>query len=63
MKNSQIKEIKKHANYSNKTGRMLCKCGKGYASEDVNKHFGLCKICYSYSLTRKELNQLGLKRL
>jgi len=48
---------------SDHNGRLLCPCGKGYASEDKEgAHYGSCNICYRSSLTRRELKQLGLKR-
>ena len=48
---------------SNRTGHLLCDCGKGYASENKEgPHYGKCNICYRSGLSRRELNKLGLKR-
>lgn len=43
--------------------KLLCKCGKGYASQNPDRHPGLCVFCYNRTLTRRELRALGLKRL
>lgn len=48
---------------STTTGRLLCACGKGYASEDKEgDHYNQCKLCYVRSLTCRELREKGLKR-
>lgn len=48
---------------SDRTGRIICGCGRGYASEDKDgPHYGKCNLCYRAGLSRKELNRLGLKR-
>jgi hypothetical protein len=49
---------------SERTGRLLCPCGKGYANEQHDSaHYGVCKVCYCNGLTRRELRALWLKRL
>lgn len=46
---------------SGTTGRLVCPCGKGYASEDkTGAHYGKCRICYLRGLTRRELKALGI---
>ncbi len=47
---------------SNSTGRLLCSCGKGYATEDENSpHYGKCRPCWVKSLTRREMKIHGIK--
>ena len=48
---------------SQRTGLLVCPCGKGYASEHKEgSHYGICNPCYRSSLSRADLTKLGLKR-
>lgn len=47
---------------SDTTGRLLCSCGKGYASESKEgEHYGQCRPCWVKSLTRREMKEKGIK--
>jgi len=57
--------INKHLrpSVSDTTGRLVCGCGKGYASEDkAGAHYGQCSMCYRAELSCAQLRKLGLKR-
>jgi len=41
--------------------KLVCPCGGGYASKG-DEHYGVCSKCYRQGLSRRELNQKGLKR-
>lgn len=49
---------------SSRTGRLICPCNRGYASEDKEgEHYGLCAICFPYTLTCAERKKRKLKLL
>lgn len=57
------RKLQRKATVSTRSGRLVCGCGRGYASENPEHvYVGQCNICYREGLTRRELRELNLKR-